>query len=82
MTDTLRADALGFISMPLGYELHQLDSGHWIWVETRTGRESEIDVSRWHIYYGACRDSKRLVEFPSGKETRRPPQSTPPDTPE
>lgn len=66
-----RGGALGFLGMPPGYELWQLDSGHWMWVETRTGRESCIHWSKWAIYRGAVDDSNRLVRFPSGKELKR-----------
>ena len=66
-----RGGALGFQRMPLGYELWQLDSGHWMWVETRTGRESVIDVNRWRIYQGAVADSNRMVKFPCGCEIPR-----------
>lgn len=62
-----RDDALGFVKMPQGYELWQIDN-HWMWMETRTQRESEIHWNKWAIYRSAQRDSERLVQFPSGEE--------------
>ena len=43
-----RDDALGFVKMPQGYELWQIDN-HWMWMETRTQRESEIHWNKWAI---------------------------------
>jgi hypothetical protein len=51
--------SLGFVNMPDGYELVQVDSGHWLWVETATDRESVIDCDRWAIYRGAKQDAER-----------------------
>ena len=53
-----RQDALGFCSMPDGYELWRLDSGHWMWAHPSTDRESVIHWDRWAIYHGAVVDSK------------------------
>ena len=52
-----RDNALGFAKMPEGYELWQLDSGHWMWVESRTERESCIHWNKWAVYRGARLDA-------------------------
>lgn len=67
-TSRVRNNALGFVRMPLGYDLVQLDSGHWMWVEQRTERESCIHWNKWWIYHSAIEDSQRMVKFPSGEE--------------
>ena len=54
----VRNNALGFVKMPEGYDLIQLDSGHWIWVHESTDRESEIHWDKWAIYRGSVEDSK------------------------
>lgn len=57
-----RDSALGFASMPRGYELWQLDSGHWIWIESSTERESSIHWDKWSIYRSAKADAERTPE--------------------
>ena len=61
-----RKVSLGAVSMPLGYSLIQLDSGHYMWVEDRTGRESEVDADRWAIYRSAVKDRIRAISCPDG----------------
>lgn len=53
-----RSDALGFVRMPQGYGLVQLDSGHWMWTHTATDRESQIHWDRWAIYRSAIEDAR------------------------
>ena len=53
MTYEIRNSALGFYKMPEGYDLIQLDSGHWMWSNDEGRSESCISVDKWDIYYGA-----------------------------
>ena len=59
MTVERRDNALGFVEMPQGYELWQVDD-HWQWVHTRTQHESNVHWDKWAIYRAAKYDSERM----------------------
>lgn len=44
---------LGFVKMPAGYHLLQLDSGHFMWFHEESDEESCISWDKWWIYQGA-----------------------------
>lgn len=47
---------LGFASMPPGYKLLQLDSGHFIYERESDGEESAIHWNKWAIWRWAWAD--------------------------
>lgn len=51
--------SLGIVEMPKGYELHQLDCGHWLYYHPATDAESCIHWNKWAIYRWAMEASQR-----------------------
>ena len=54
--------SLGRQKMPPGYQIIQLDSGHFIWFHEQSDDESCIHWSKWAIYRGAHDDYKKRKE--------------------
>lgn len=50
---------LGFVKMPQGYHLLQLDSGHFMWRHEQSDDESCISWDKWWIYKSAVLDAAR-----------------------
>jgi hypothetical protein len=53
--------ALGRCKMPIGYQLLQLDSGHFIWRREESDEESSIHWSKWRVYQWAHADYKNRI---------------------
>lgn len=49
---------LGFVKMPEGYALLQLDSGHFMWRHEESDDESCIHWNKWWAYRGARLNEK------------------------
>lgn len=54
--------SLGRCKMPIGYQLFQLDSGHFMWRHDESDDESCISWSKWAVYHGAHADFRRRLK--------------------
>ena len=52
---------LGFVEVPDGYIIEQLDSGHWIWTHSETDAQSCIHWDKWAVYRGCKAHSEKAI---------------------
>lgn len=63
MSDAIdRTYSLGIAQMPEGYQLLQLDSGHYMWRHDESDDESCIHWNKWAIYQSAKLDAAKRVK--------------------
>lgn len=62
MKEVDAARALGRHKMPPGYQILQLDSGHFIWRHNESDGESDIHWSKWRVYQWAHAHHKNFKD--------------------